>query len=395
MALDFIRTHRDDEAPYFLEVAPYAPHSRTSPTPAYPGDPLFPPAFGDRPGRTAAGTATAGWSAATARPRPTCPGTATTCADNAPRTAPTAPIPRPQWRPDVTLSADRGPARDLRDRARMVQSIDRTVERILDEVGPDTYVVLTSDNGFHLGQHGLGRGKGTPYDSDVHVPLLVTGPGVVPGPRTEVVSNIDLASTFEDLAGLDSPATGPAPRSRRRSRTRPLDRRGYTFFEHTWAPSLGFDPDRPYSGGTLDVIPSYTAVRSKDGLLVRLDLDPDWAATDIAWEFYSYAEAPYERTNRVRRPGVRRPGGRAAPAAGAVPLVPGHHAGPAGHGPAAGRSPAPELVEPLALVGVTGSAERERPARGPQLPAVRPAGRPAQPTPGTIRMSRTLHRRAR
>ena len=52
MALDFVRTHRDDAAPYFLEVAPYAPHSRTSPTPAYAGDPLFPPAF------------------ATARPRP-------------------------------------------------------------------------------------------------------------------------------------------------------------------------------------------------------------------------------------------------------------------------------------------------------------------------------------
>ena len=50
------------------------------------------------------------------------------------------------------------------------------------------------------------------------------------------------------------------------------------------------------------MIPSYTAVRSKDGLLVRLDLDPDWVGTDIAWEFYSYAEAPYERTNRFADP---------------------------------------------------------------------------------------------
>jgi hypothetical protein len=201
----------------------------------------------------------------------------------------------------VTLSADRA-RDDLRDRARMVQSIDRAVRRILDEVGADTYVVLTSDNGFHLGQHGLGRGKGSPYDSDVHVPLLVTGPGVVPGSRTEVVSNIDLAATFEDLAGIASPAyrsgTSIAP-----TFTDPtLDRRGYTFLEHTWAPSLGFDPDRPYSGGTLDVIPSYTAVRSKDGLLVRLDLDPDWEGTDIAWEFYSYAEAPFERINRFADP---------------------------------------------------------------------------------------------
>ena len=66
--------------------------------------------------------------------------------------------------------------------------------------------MLTSDNGFHLGQNGLGRGKGTPYDTDVRVPLLVTGPGVVPGTRQEVTSNIDLAPTFEELAGL-----APAP----------------------------------------------------------------------------------------------------------------------------------------------------------------------------------------
>ena len=59
----------------------------------------------------------------------------------------------------------------------MAQSADRMLGRILDAVGDNTYVVLTSDNGFHLGQHGLDAGKGTPYDSDVRVPLLVVGPG--------------------------------------------------------------------------------------------------------------------------------------------------------------------------------------------------------------------------
>ena len=54
----------------------------------------------------------------------------------------------------------------------MAQSVDRTVRRILRLVDDNTYVVLTSDNGFHLGQNGLGRGKGTAYDTDVHVPLL-------------------------------------------------------------------------------------------------------------------------------------------------------------------------------------------------------------------------------
>jgi arylsulfatase A-like enzyme len=298
MALDFVRTHRDDDAPYFLEVAPYAPHSRTSPTPAYAGDPLFPPAFRDRPGHGRR-YGDCGPVRCDRLGLDRLPGYGDDLADNTPRRSDGTLA--PEWRPDVTLSPDRALA-DLRDRARMVQSIDRTVQRLLDEVGPDTYVVLTSDNGFHLGQHGLGRGKGAPYDSDVHVPLLVTGPGVVPGSRTEVVSNIDLAATFEELAGIASPAyrsgTSIAPTFSHPS----LDRRGYTFFEHTWAPSLGFDPDRPYSGGTLDVIPSYTAVRSKDGLLVRLDLDNDWATSDIAWEFYSYAEAPYERTNRFADP---------------------------------------------------------------------------------------------
>ena len=103
--------------------------------------------------------------------------------------------------------------RDLRDRARMAQSADRLVTKILGAVGPDTYVVLTSDNGFHLGQNGMGRGKGTAYDTDVRVPLLVTGPGVVPGTRTEVTSNIDLAPTFEELAGLRAGAL-PQRRSR-------------------------------------------------------------------------------------------------------------------------------------------------------------------------------------
>jgi arylsulfatase A-like enzyme len=60
----------------------------------------------------------------------------------------------------------------------MVQSIDRLVARVRREVGPNTFVVLTADNGFHLGQHQLNGGKGTPYDSDTRVPLVVVGPGV-------------------------------------------------------------------------------------------------------------------------------------------------------------------------------------------------------------------------
>ena len=64
-----------------------------------------------------------------------------------------------------------------------MQAVDEAVERlwrILERRGlaDTTYFIVTSDNGFHLGQHRLPFGKGTAYEEDVHVPLYVRGPGV-------------------------------------------------------------------------------------------------------------------------------------------------------------------------------------------------------------------------
>ena len=50
-ALGFIRHHTSGERPYFLEVATYAPHDRVGMRGRYDGDPMFPPAFRDRPHR--------------------------------------------------------------------------------------------------------------------------------------------------------------------------------------------------------------------------------------------------------------------------------------------------------------------------------------------------------
>jgi N-acetylglucosamine-6-sulfatase len=71
----------------------------------------------------------------------------------------------------------------------------------------NTYIVFTSDNGFHLGQHRLGAGKWTPYEEDIRVPLIVRGPGVPEGETLHhMVLNNDLAPTFADLAGTDTPS---------------------------------------------------------------------------------------------------------------------------------------------------------------------------------------------
>lgn len=43
------------------------------------------------------------------------------------------------------------------------------------------FVIFTSDNGYHLGQHRMAGGKQSPYDEDIHLPLFIRGPGVPAG----------------------------------------------------------------------------------------------------------------------------------------------------------------------------------------------------------------------
>jgi N-acetylglucosamine-6-sulfatase len=70
----------------------------------------------------------------------------------------------------------------------------------------NTYIFFTSDNGFHLGQHRLGAGKWTAYEEDIRVPLVVRGPSVPEGRTLQhMVLTNDLAPTFADLAGADTP----------------------------------------------------------------------------------------------------------------------------------------------------------------------------------------------
>ncbi len=293
MAVRFIRSHRDDPAPYFLAVAPYAAHSRVTSGGAYPGDPLFPPAFRDRSGD---GCGEQRCRRLDARDLP---GFADPQGDNRPRYANGEPA--RQWRRAVNPPAARLTS-DLRNRARMAQSIDRLLARVLDTVDRNTYVLLTSDNGLHLGQHRLGRGKGTPFTSDVRVPLLVVGPGVRPGARDEVVSNIDLAPTFEDLAGL-TPAPYRSGWSLVPTFGNPgLNRRDATFIEHVDVPreDSTADPDVPFDSA-IKSVPSYTAVRTRGALLVRFDLDPTRDGVDHAWEYYEYSRVNWEKTNKYGR----------------------------------------------------------------------------------------------
>jgi arylsulfatase A-like enzyme len=93
-----------------------------------------------------------------------------------------------------------------------LQAVDDMVERIvraLETVGAldSTYVIYSSDNGFHMGEHRLPAGKDFAYEEDIRVPAVVRGPGVPAGQRIDaMVLNSDFAPTFADIAGIEAPA---------------------------------------------------------------------------------------------------------------------------------------------------------------------------------------------
>ncbi|EJT81451.1 hypothetical protein GGTG_01430 [Gaeumannomyces tritici R3-111a-1] len=97
---------------------------------------------------------------------------------------------------------------EYRRRAQALMGIDEMVADVvakLEEKGviDNTYIIYTSDNGYHLGQHRMAVGKTTPFAEDTNLPFVVRGPGVPAGARSTLVgSHLDLAPTFLDIAGV-------------------------------------------------------------------------------------------------------------------------------------------------------------------------------------------------
>jgi arylsulfatase A-like enzyme len=79
----------------------------------------------------------------------------------------------------------------------------------LDDLGlaENTVVVFTGDNGLAVGQHGL-MGKQNLYEHSSRIPLVLRGPGIPKGKRSEALCQLfDLCPTLAGLAGLKAPAT--------------------------------------------------------------------------------------------------------------------------------------------------------------------------------------------
>lgn len=112
-----------------------------------------------------------------------------------------------------------GPPRDRETMQRFVQAYYAVISHLDQQIGglvqqlkdanlwDNTVLLFLSDNGYHLGSHGLGN-KITMHEESVRVPMFATGPGIVRGQRTKSpVSSLDVYPTLLELAGAEMPET--------------------------------------------------------------------------------------------------------------------------------------------------------------------------------------------
>ncbi len=171
--------------------------------------------------------------------------------------------------------------------------VDENVGRVLaalDELklAENTVVVFTSDNGFYLGEHGLGD-KRSAYEESIRIPLLVRWPKLGAQARGKLVDklalNIDLAPTILDLAGVKVPAPMHG------QSWRPL-LEGDVQAAAQWRTAFLYEYffERNFS------IPTVLAVRTQKAKLIQYPGHDDWT------ELFDLAADPYETKNLAADP---------------------------------------------------------------------------------------------
>lgn len=85
----------------------------------------------------------------------------------------------------------------------LVSNVIETL-KILDQLD-NTYIIYTSDNGYHVGQFAQPFDKRQPYETDIRVPLLIRGPSIQPGVSVSApTALIDIFPTILEWLRLPS-----------------------------------------------------------------------------------------------------------------------------------------------------------------------------------------------
>ncbi len=85
-----------------------------------------------------------------------------------------------------------------------LRHIDSQVGRLV-EAAEDTVFIVTADHGEEFLEHGGYGHRPKLYNELLHVPLILSGPGVESGVREGLVSHVDVAPTILSLYGLKPP----------------------------------------------------------------------------------------------------------------------------------------------------------------------------------------------
>ena len=97
--------------------------------------------------------------------------------------------------------------RELADYYACVSHLDEQIGRILDALratgaAKNTLIVFAGDNGLAIGSHGL-MGKQNVYEHSIGIPLMLAGPGIPKGRRSEAFCyTLDVYPTLAELAGV-------------------------------------------------------------------------------------------------------------------------------------------------------------------------------------------------
>ena len=191
---------------------------------------------------------------------------------------------------------------------RSLAALDEAIGTILDFLQShglldQTFVLFTSDNGIHLGEHFL-EGKNAPYEESIRVPFAVRFPPLRPIDSARVnsenlIANIDMAPTIYELAELDSPAQLAGQSLVPLIAGRKNDWRKTLFFEG-W-------PDRPGDIGNPEQCrPPFRAIRSKHYIYIRYESNTGTGAPCVfsnadGPELYDLVNDPYQMENVAKR----------------------------------------------------------------------------------------------
>lgn len=180
--------------------------------------------------------------------------------------------------------------RYMQDYLGCISAVDENIGRVLDYLkksglAEKTIVIYTSDQGFYLGDHGW-FDKRFMYEESLRMPLIARFPGhIKPGSVNDhMVSNLDFAPTFLELAGIE----------------KPQDMQGQSFVKllenkevKNWRDSIYY---HYYEYPAVHMVKRHYGVRTKHYKLMHFYYDID------AWELYDLEKDPRELNNVYNDP---------------------------------------------------------------------------------------------